>query len=647
MLDRALLAALLLLAACPLWSLPALTGEDPPANAMWVDSLDLGQMAQSWGQPHAGQSVEGNPICLAGTTYRHGLGTHADSRFVIHLGGTATRFAAVVGLDDEKKGEGSVIFELWADDRRIYRSPVMRGGAPPAQVSADLSGAQELTLLVDSAGDGISCDHADWAGAVLYLKPGASRRPVAATVPVEAPPVIASGHSPIPAIHGPRVVGATPGRPFLFLVPATGEGPLTYSATNLPAGLSLDPKTGIISGRLKYAGTRVATLRVTGPRGSGSRSLTIVGGRHKLALTPPMGWNSWNVWAGAVDAEKVREAADYLVSSGLAAHGYQYLNIDDTWEGMRGTDGEITSNAKFPDMKALADYVHAKGLKLGIYSSPGPKTCAGFTGSFGHEEQDARTWAGWGIDYLKYDWCSCQSDDPREPYRIMGRALEGCGRDIVYSLCQYGNAEVWKWGPAVNGNLWRTTGDINDSWGSMSTIGFGQAGHERYAGPGHWNDPDMMVVGNLGWGVNPRPTRLTPHEQLTHVTLWSLLAAPLLLGCDLATLDKWTLDLLTNDEVIAVNQDPLGRQAGRRWAQAGLEVWSRPLWDGTTAVGLFNRNFRAARVTARWCDLGLKGRLPVRDLWQQRDLGEFADSFAARIPAHGAMLLKIGRPRQG
>jgi alpha-galactosidase len=473
---------------------------------------------------------------------------------------------------------------------------------------------------------------------------------VAVATPAEPPPPIASQVSPRPAIHGPRIVGATPGRPFLFLIPATGEGPLTFSARPLPAGLRLDGKSGIVSGSLRKAGSTVVELTARGPRGSVRRALTIVGGPRKLALTPPMGWNSWNVWAGAVDAAKVRAAADWMVKSGLAAHGYQYVNIDDTWEAGRNAAGEIQTNEKFGDMRALADYVHSKGLKLGIYSSPGPRTCGGYAGSYGHELQDAETYARWGIDYLKYDWCSYGDiargnslEKLQKPYRVMRAALDSAPRDIFFSLCQYGMGRVWEWGAAVGGNCWRSTGDINDSWGSLQGIGFSQDGHERYAGPGHWNDPDMLVVGQLGWGPNIHPTHLKPNEQLTHITLWCLLSAPLLAGCDLAQLDPWTTSLLTNDEVLEVNQDPLGRPAGRRSQQGLLEVWARPLWDGTTAVGLFNRGPERAKVTATWADLGLHGRQPVRDLWQQKELGVRDGSFAAAVPAHGAVLLKIGR----
>jgi alpha-galactosidase len=456
----------------------------------------------------------------------------------------------------------------------------------------------------------------------------------------------------MPAIHGPRIVGSTPGRPFLFLIPATGEKPLRFSAQGLPGGLALDPRTGIITGSLKQPGTTTVGLTVANGLGKSSRKLTIVGGEHKLALTPPMGWNSWNCWAGAVSDEKVRAAADAMVASGLAAHGFQYVNIDDCWEGSRAANGEIQTNKKFPDMKALTDYVHSKGLRLGIYSSPGPKTCAGFEASWKHEEQDAQTYARWGIDYLKYDWCSYGTIAPKpdraalqKPYRVMREALDKCGRDIVYSLCQYGMGNVWEWGQEVGGNCWRTTGDINDSWSSMSGIGFGHAGRERYAGPGHWNDPDMLVVGKVGWGPSLHPTKLKPNEQITHISLWSLLGAPLLIGCDMSQMDAFTVALLTNDEVLDVNQDPLGKPAGRIAQDGPREVWARPLADGAMAVGLFNRGTEPAAVKVKWSDLKLRGPQPVRDLWLHRDAGQFDDSYEATVPPHGTVLVKVGAAR--
>ena len=355
-----------------------------------------------------------------------------------------------------------------------------------------------------------------------------------------------------------------------------------------------------------------------------------------VAMTPPMGWNSWNHFACKVTADDVRSAADAIASNGMKDAGYTYVNIDDCWQGTRDEQGRIRPNQKFPDMKALVDYVHAKGLKIGIYSSPGPKTCAGYEGSYGHEAQDAQQYIDWGFDYLKYDWCSAekvyQRSQMQEVYNKMHDALARTGRPIVFSLCQYGYARVWQWGVAVGGNLWRTTEDISDHFDRMSVIGFDQDGLESFAGPGHWNDPDMLEVGNGG---------MNHDEYTTHMSLWVLLAAPLLAGNDLSKMTPETLDLLTNKEVIAVDQDAKGVQ-GRRVAQEGpLEVWAKPLADGGIAVGLFNRGESVNPVTIRFKDIGMQGSAKVRNLWMHKDLGSFNGSYTAEIPRHGAVLIKI------
>lgn len=629
---------------------PRFTAEKPPTGAIWLETLDLQLMMQDWGSPRAAKSVEGKPLTLRGRVFPHGIGTHANSEWIINLKGAAKSFSAVVGVDDEVADHGAVIFSVWVDGKEVKRTGVLKGGAEPVALTVDLTGAQQMMLIIEDGGDGIDYDHADWAGAMLMLVPGSSEKPAAINVADTSKPNIAVGTPPEPAIHAPRITGATPGHPFLYRIPATGEPPLRFSATNLPPGLKLDPATGIITGALAAEGRTPVGLTVEGSRGRASSTLTIVGGERMLALTPPMGWNSWNVWGTSVDDAKVRAAADWMVKSGLAAHGYQYINIDDAWEAGRDAEGRIQANEKFPDMKALADYVHSLGLKLGIYSSPGPKTCAGYEGSYQHEELDAQQWAAWGIDLVKYDWCSygdIAKDDSLEelqkPYKIMRAALDGCGRDIVYSLCQYGMGKVSEWGAQVGGNYWRTTGDITDTWASLSGIGFGQNGLEQWAGPGHWNDPDMLIVGKVGWGPSLHDTRLTPHEQVTHITLWSLLASPLLVGCDLSQLDEFTLAVLTNPEVLEVNQDPLGRQARRVAEGDQVEAWARPLADGSTAVGLFNRGRAEAPVTVKWSDLGLSGKQTVRNLWLRKDEGVHEGSFTAGVPRHGAVMLRVGQ----
>lgn len=642
-LDAVRFAALLLAPA-------SVAHASPAPESVWLDAMDLSRMSSGWGSPQAGKSITEGPITLSGTVYAHGVGTHAPSELLIDLKREATRFIATVGLDDARIGKGSIRFHVYADHALRAETPVMHGGDPPKRIDVDVKGARYLQLVVDDADDGIDNDHADWADARIVLRPGAKARPEAIGLPPEPTPVIASGVSPVPAIHGPRIVGATPGRPFLFRIPATGAAPLTFAAAHLPEGLSLDAATGIITGSLKREGSTVVELSVRGPRGVGRRKLTIVGGKDKLALTPPMGWNSWYVWFGSVSQKRVEEAADWMVKSGLAAHGYNIVAIDDCWEGKRSPDGEIAGNERFPDMKALGDHIHALGLKFGIYSSPGPRTCGGYEGSWQHEEQDAATYARWGVDLLKYDWCSygqVAGGDSlvhlQRPYAKMKAALEKTNRDIIYSLCQYGMGRVWEWGREVGGHFWRTTGDSGDSWGVVSAIGFGQAGLEDYAGPGGWNDPDMIQAGSLG-GDTLHKSKLTPNEQLTQMSLWSLVAAPLLLSCDLSQLDPWTTALLTNDEVIDVDQDPLGKAGGRRAKEGNAEVWSRPLADGTLAVGLFNRGVVRQTVTAKWSDLEIDGPQQVRDLWKRKDIGVRDGEFSAVVPPHGCVLVKIGTP---
>jgi len=364
-----------------------------------------------------------------------------------------------------------------------------------------------------------------------------------------------------------------------------------------------------------------------------------------LAATPPMGWNSWNHFAEKVTDADVRAAADALVSTGMRDAGYVYVNVDDTWEAGRDAQGNIQTNSKFPDMKALADYVHARGLKFGIYSSPGPKTCAGYEGSYGHEEQDARTYAAWGVDFLKYDLCGLRdlidlyspndaakaSAMMRDAYLKMHLALVKTGRPIVYSLCQYGADDVWQWGEAVGVNLWRTTDDISDSFRSMALIGFSQAGLERYAKPGHWNDPDMLEVGNGGMNAD---------QYRTQMSLWAMLAAPLLAGNDLSKMDETTRSILMNKEVIAVDQDKLGQQGSRL---GPLQTWVRPLADGGKAVAVFNfvTDDVPQPVTLRFKELGFTGPVHARDLWAHKDLGVLSDAYTVTPPQGGVVMLRV------
>jgi alpha-galactosidase len=469
-----------------------------------------------------------------------------------------------------------------------------------------------------------------------------------------------------PRINSPSVFGVTPGAPFLYTIPATGERPMEFSVDGLPAGLTVSATDGRITGVLKTADEHVVMLRARNARGQVEKKFTIVCG-DRIALTPPMGWNSWNCWAQAVDQEKVLRSAHSLVSSGLSQHGWTYVNIDDTWQGKRdGSTLALQPNERFTDMKKLCSDIHALGLKAGIYSSPWITTFAGYPGGssddakgawerlsnyepnkrlgrYSFTKQDAAQWGEWGMDYLKYDWAPNDLEHVKE----MSLALRATGRDIVFSLsCSTPMdqvAEFSRWA-----NCWRTTGDIWDTWdipgpwqNGVSAIGFNQDPWTPYSGPGHWNDPDMLVIGYVGWGPQLHLTRLTPNEQYSHITLWCLLSAPLLIGCDLDRLDPFTLNLLTNDEVLAVDQDALGRQARRMATSGPIDIYRKELEDGSVAVGYFNRGDTVHTFATKLERYGLGGRQRVRDLWRQQDLPEVVNDLTLTVPPHGVLLYKF------
>jgi len=372
-----------------------------------------------------------------------------------------------------------------------------------------------------------------------------------------------------------------------------------------------------------------------------------------VAQTPPMGWNSWNFFAEKVTDKDIRGAADQLVASGMKDAGYVYVNIDDTWEGQRDANGVLHTNAKFPDMKALADYVHSKGLKIGIYSGPGPKTCAGYEGSLNHEAQDAQLYAEWGIDYLKYDLCSyipdvMQKQEPNDKaaqmrlmvaaYDKMDKALKTTGRPIVFSFCQYGWDAVWEWAPSVGGNLWRTTGDITPEWDRIYAIASQQAGLESYAGPGHWNDPDMLEVGN---------GKLSIAENRSHFSLWAMIAAPLLAGNDLPNMKPEIKSILTNRDVIAIDQDKLGKQASRIYSEGEVDVWKRPLAGGAVAIAVINAGddrYSTHPFHLSLAKLGLHGPQTGKDLWTGKQI-TLNDGQALELARHDVLLVRIDTPK--
>ncbi|HEY2119396.1 MAG TPA: alpha-galactosidase [Candidatus Acidoferrum sp.] len=370
--------------------------------------------------------------------------------------------------------------------------------------------------------------------------------------------------------------------------------------------------------------------------------------RDSLAQTPPMGWNSWNKFACNVSEDLIKTVADAIATNGMKDAGYQYVVIDDCWQVKRDEDGNIVADPQhFPSgIKGLADYIHSKGLKFGIYSDAGTKTCAGRPASQGHEYQDAMQYAKWGVDYLKYDWCNTGTRNAEEAYTTMSNALLSTGRPIVFSMCEWGTAKPWLWGKGI-GNLWRTTGDISDRWegkkkwpdgncceNGMLAIVDEQVGLESFAGPGHWNDPDMLEVGNGG---------MTTPEYRAHFSFWAMLAAPLIAGNDVRSMSVDTKEILENKEVIAIDQDPLGREGRRISKQGDLEVWGRPLKDGGRAVILFNRGTSDAEVSVTWEQLAYPGHLSakIRDLWEHKNLGSFDGGYKAKVAPHSVTMLKV------
>ena len=622
------------------------------AETVYVDSLDLTNIFQGFGPPGVKTSVGGNPITLGGQVYGRGFGTHALSGLRIELSGQAKSFSAVVGIDDGRKDSGaaSVKFVVVGDGKKLFDSGVLHAGET-RNVDVDLHGIETLVLIVHDGGDGMLDDHADWADARIEMY-SAKPRTVPA-VPRTARETLTPPPAPQPRINSARVFGTRPGSPFLFRIAASGKRPMTFAADTLPVGLSLDPTSGIITGKLTAPGEHVVTLKATNELGTASQQFKIVVG-NDLALTPPMGWNSWYCWNLTVNQYHVEKAGKAMVESGLADHGWTYINIDDGWEGGRGGPlNAIQPNEKFPDMKMLCDSLHAMGLKVGIYSSPGPKTCGSFLGSYEHEAEDVKQWVKWGFDYLKHDWCSyaeivrgqsglavCQ-----KPYVLMADLLRKQERDIVLGLCQYGMGDVSKWGYEIGAQLWRTTGDMESSWHAVHTSLESQVPILQNIRPGGWNDPDMLMIGRFGPDKWRGPTRLTSDEQYTQFSLWCILSAPLILTCDLEELDAFTLGLVTNDEVIAVNQDPAGKPAIRHLVGDSLEVWTKPLSDSSTAVAMVNRGFIEEPLLAVWKDLGLVGAQNARDLWRQKDLGTFDHQFEATIRPRGVVLLRVSPAR--
>ena len=630
-----------------------------------ITQLDLSNATCDRGKAPVGAKFDGSQMRVGGRTLWGGnlrdIGMHANACLVMPLGAGARRVEASCAVDDGG-GAGAVVFRILADGKVAAESGPLRRGQDPVRLAADLSGASTCTFEALDGGDGVEGDHADWLDVKFWYEDGkfppSDVRSVSRQLGILTPPA-----GPAPRINGPSVLGVRPGSPVLFRLPVTGERPLSLAAKNLPAGLSFDPASQILSGAVSERGDYRIVFSASNGKGSAERVLTLKVG-DAICLTPAMGWNSWNAFGEDVSEEKVMAAADALVASGLADHGWTYVNIDDCWQNnqdnpkrrkvnpdfvgpARLADGTIATNRRFPDMKRLADYVHGKGLKFGLYSSPGPYTCAGHTGSFGHEERDARTFAEWGCDFLKYDWCTYgeKAFGYRHwrwmaPYWVMGRALAHQRRDIVFSLCEYGCETPGLWGNLVYGHSWRTTGDVLDLWASVSSSIDCQKPLFPFSRPGAFNDPDMLCVGPVRFN-DFEGSRLAPNEQYTHISLWVLVASPLMIGCDMTKLDDFTIALLSNDEVIAIDQDPLGAGAGCVAEGDEWEIWARPLADGAIAAGLYNKSVRDQTIVLDMDALGIECKWKVRDVWRQEDEGVFLGKYERSVPGHATHLVRL------
>ena len=661
-------------------------------SVSYVDSFDLSGATCGFGKRLLPlKSVDGHALTVSSNVYARGFGTHPESAIMFRANGKVESFDALVAIDDDasqllsKKGYSTPAaqFRVWADGRIAWNSGDVKLWQKPVEAHVDLAGAKEIVLETTGGGEWTAYDaaNADWLDARFTCADGAKIEPVNDPSLVVQLGMLTPAVRPEPRINGADIWGVRPGHPVIFRVATTGERPIRFSATGLPEGVTIDGK-GVLRGFAPNTpGNYDIAVTAENAKGKATRTIRLAVG-DTIALTPPMGWNSWNTLAYRLTQEKAMAAAKAMDESGLADHGWSYINLDDWWEmnnsgfprvemrkkdfggredvigPARDENGKIFPNRSFPDMKGMTDYIHSLGLKVGLYSSPGPRTCGGCEGSYGHELQDAESWAEWGFDYLKYDWCSYGAifiketeslpverhvESHSKPYRLMSKCLKAQKRDILFSFCQYGWGDVQLWAREAGANCWRSWCDLNDSWHWMELALEGRIGGEywKYSGPGCWADPDMMIVGQQYSFGGDHPTFLSPNEQYSHVSLWAMVGSPLLIGCDLTTIDEFTKSLLMNDEVIAVSQDRLGKVA-RRIRNADAEsVWVRPLANGFTAVALVNRYPFAREIKVSFAELGLDGQCWVKDLWRQECEGKHAGFYFATVPAHATKLVKM------
>lgn len=673
-------------------------------SVLWLNEINLSLMTSGRGNGSAlaNRSIINKTLTIAGQSFEKGVGTYAVSTFMLELNGTGQAIIGKVGVDDVAKEPASVRFYLVGDHKLLWDSGLMHKGDSAKPFNVKLKGIKKLGLLVTDAEDGINQDYADWVDVRIIYR---GKVPSVPLYLKEEPYLLTPPAPDEPRINGPKIYGIRPGSPFLYRIPCTGERPISFSVTSLPEGLTLDTISGIIKGKINAGGTYLTTLHAKNRKGESDREFKIIVGDN-LMLTPSMGWNSWYIHKAYVTDSIMRNAADQMIATGMADYGYQYVNMDDCWNvrvnsnspviggQIRDKTGKLLSNKNFPDMKALTDYIHSKGLKAGTYISPGTTTCGGYAGSYKHEAQDARTFAEWGFDFLKYDWCSYEKIAPdhslkslKAPFLLMSNELKKQDRDIVLNLCQYGMGKVWTWGVEM-GQSWRTTDDLGWMRGmampSFYYIGRSNADHWQYAKPGNWNDPDYILVGYVKNAFNNNKVGkvdLSQSEQYYYMSMWSLMAAPLIFSGDMGRLDVFTLNVLCNNEVIDINIDRLGKQGRIIREGNGEMIMVKELEDGSMAVGLFHvtgsindpsgfalgkekqqdnkENQKAIisttdpagylnwgepiKISVSSKELGLSGKFKVRDVWRQKDLGEFEGKFETEVSYHGVSMLRITR----
>lgn len=661
-----------LLTSCFFWIVGLLHAQT--YKTLWIDELPISTYSEGMRPVQLKTNYGKDTMRMGNLRFTRGLGAQSPCVIPFLIDGKAKSFHAIVGADNQGNKDIPISFFVVGDGKVLFESKEMKIGDPPVEIHLNLAGIKRLGLLITDhvGGVGNKKTYGNWANAQIETIDGKAP----GHIPNDGQKYILTPPSPKqPKIHAAKLFGATPGNPFLFTIATTGERPIQYIVEGLPAGLTLAKETGIISGSVKARGDYAVVLKAKNKYGAASQKLTIRIG-DTIALTPPMGWNGWNAWEQRLDREKVLASANAMVSKGLRDHGWSYVNIDDSWQGVRsGPDTALQPNAKFPDIKGMVDQIHGMGLKAGLYSTPYISSYGGYPGAssdmvlggenremimknnqsfhkigkYQFEKNDARQMAAWGFDFLKYDWRIDVASTER-----MATALKLSGRDMVYSLSN--NAPFEKVTDWVRlSHMYRTGPDIKDSWSSLFPTSFSLDKWAPYSGHGHWMDPDMMIVGDVSIGPVLHPTRLTPDEQYSHVSIFSLLAAPMLIGCPVERLDAFTLNLLTNDEVIEVNQDPLGKAGRLVKNDPMVQVWLKPLEDGSYAIGLFNiagygttpisyfriGNEPPIRYQLDLAALGLKGKWKIRDLWRQKDLGVFNGQLSTDIPYHGVKMYRI------